>query len=94
MLPRLCSPHPPQPPPPMGLSYGEQSLCRVPPSPVHPHEGAPMRSCCNSFRAILDIFELEIVYSLNFLIIIDLTHWRLEIFENNAFLDTFSLDMI
>ena len=22
----------------------EESLCRVPPSPVHPHEGAPMRS--------------------------------------------------
>ena len=38
MLPRLCSP----PTPLMGLSYGEQSLCRVPPSPVHPHEGAPM----------------------------------------------------
>ena len=37
MLPRLCSP---PPTPLMGLSYGEQSLCRVPPSPVHPHEGA------------------------------------------------------
>ena len=56
-----CSPvsatHPPPPPPPtplMGLSYGEQSLCRVPPSPVHPHEEAPMRSCCNSF-----IFEAK-----------------------------------
>ena len=43
-----CSP-PPLPTPLMGLSYGEQSFCRVPPSPVHPHEGAPMRSCCNSF---------------------------------------------
>ena len=45
MLPRLCSP----PTPLMGLSYGEQSLCRVPPAPVHPHEGAPMRSYCNFF---------------------------------------------
>ena len=31
-----------------------QSLCRVPPSLVHPHEEAPMRSCCNSF-----IFKAE-----------------------------------
>ena len=45
MLPRLCSP----PTPLMGLSYGEQSLCRVPPSPVHPHEGAPMHPYCNFF---------------------------------------------
>ena len=37
MLPRLCSP---PPAPLMGLSYGEQSLCGVPPSLVHPHEGA------------------------------------------------------
>ena len=41
MLPRLCCP---PPTPVMGLSYGEQSLCRVPPSPVHPHEGAPIIS--------------------------------------------------
>ena len=45
MLPRLCSP----PTPLMGLSYGEQSLCRVPPSPVHPHEGAPMLFHYNFF---------------------------------------------
>ena len=38
----------------MGLSYGEQSLCRVPPSPVHPHEGAPMLFYYNSF-----IFEAK-----------------------------------
>ena len=38
----------------MGLSCGEQSLCRVLPSPVHPHEGAPERSCCNFF-----IFEVK-----------------------------------
>ena len=61
MFSRLCSP----PTPVMGLSNGEQSLCRVPPSPVHPtsfpeevavhpHEGAPMRSCCNFF-----IFEAK-----------------------------------
>ena len=30
------------PTPLMGLSYGEQSLCRASPSPVHWHEGAPM----------------------------------------------------
>ena len=52
MLPRLCSPPPPTPL--MGLSYGEQSHCRVPPSPVHPHEGAPMLSCSNFF-----IFEAK-----------------------------------
>ena len=52
MLPHLCSPPPPTPL--MGLSYGEQSLCRVPPSPVHPHEGAPMPSCCSFF-----IFEAK-----------------------------------
>ena len=50
MLPRLCSP----PTPLMGLSYGEQSLCRVPPSPVHPHEGAPMLFYYNFF-----IFEAK-----------------------------------
>ena len=50
MLPRLCSP----PTPLMGLSYGEQSLCRVPPSPVHPHEGAPMLFYYNVF-----IFEAK-----------------------------------
>ena len=38
----------------MGLSYGEQSLCRVPPSPVHPHEGAPMLFYYNFF-----IFEAK-----------------------------------
>ena len=38
----------------MGLSYGEQSLCRVPPSPVHPHEGAPMLFYYNVF-----IFEAK-----------------------------------
>ena len=37
------------PTPLMELSYGEQSLCRVLPSPDHPHEGAPMRSFCNFF---------------------------------------------
>ena len=42
------------PTPLMGLSYGEQSLCRVPPSPVHPHEGAPMLSYSNFF-----IFEAK-----------------------------------
>ena len=50
MLPRLCFP----PTPLMGLSYGEQSLCRVPPSPVHPHEGAPMLFYYNFF-----IFEAK-----------------------------------
>ena len=30
------------------------SLCRVKPSPVHTHEGTPMRSCCNFF-----IFEAK-----------------------------------
>ena len=50
MLPRLCSP----PTPLMGLSYGEQSLCRVPPSPVHPHEGTPMLFHYNFF-----IFEAK-----------------------------------
>ena len=35
----------------MGLSYGEQSFCSVPPSPVHPHERAPMRSCSFIFEA-------------------------------------------
>ena len=55
ILPRLCSPVSAPPPNPlMGLSYGEQSLCRVPPSPVHPHEETPMRSCCNFF-----IFEAK-----------------------------------
>ena len=54
-----CSPVPalPLPPPPaplMGLSYGEQSLCRVAPLPVHPHEEALMRYCCNPF-----IFEAK-----------------------------------
>ena len=53
MLPRLCSPNPL-----MGLSYGEQSLCRVSPSPVHPHEGAPMRSYCNFF-----IFEAKVSFA-------------------------------
>ena len=47
-------PLPPPPTPLMGLRYGEQSLCRVPTSPVHPHEGAPMRSCCHS-----SIFEAK-----------------------------------
>ena len=42
------------PTPLMGLSYGDQSLCRVPPSPVHLHDGAPMRYCCNS-----SIFETK-----------------------------------
>ena len=57
-----CSPVSDPPPPPqppswgwvMGLSYGEQSLCRVPPSPVHPHEGAPMLFYYNFF-----IFEAK-----------------------------------
>ena len=52
MLHRLCYPSTSL----MGLSYVEQSLCRVPPSPVHPHDGAPMRSCCNSF--ILEVKSL------------------------------------
>ena len=105
----------------MGLSYGEQSLCRVPPSPFHPHNAfllqflyiwgkRPHLLHCGSIsftltrrslvlvpslfrssavvnfhyifcvqsrqacwaRAILGIFELEIAYSLNFLITIDL----------------------
>ena len=50
MLPRLCYP----PTPLMKLSYGEQSLCRVPPSPVHPQEGAPILSYYNLF-----IFEAK-----------------------------------
>ena len=50
-----CSPVSAPPPTPlMGLSYGEQSLCRVPPSPVHPHEGAPMLFYYNFF-----IFEAK-----------------------------------
>ena len=114
MLPCLCSPAKPL----IGLSYWEQSLCRVPPSTVHPHGKLQcalvaipiwgkkphllpcriisLRRClvlvpgllrssavvnlhvCVQIRqpcwarAILDIFELEIVYSLNFLITIDL----------------------
>ena len=55
MLSRLCCP----PTPLMGLSYREKSLCRVPPSPVHPHEGAPMRSCCNPF--IFDAKSLDLL---------------------------------
>ena len=50
MLPRICYP----PTPLTGLSYGEQSLCRLPPSPVHPHEGAPIHNYCNLF-----IFEAK-----------------------------------
>ena len=50
---------PPSPPTPlMGLSYGEQSLCRVPPSPVHLHKGAPMHSCFFIFVANSLIFYL------------------------------------
>ena len=54
--PHLCS-HPPSSlPPPQPPSWGwvMGSVCRAPPSSVHPHEGAPMRSCYNSF-----IFEAK-----------------------------------
>ena len=44
----------PTPQPLMELNYVEQSFCRVPPSLVHPHKGALMRSCCIFF-----IFEAK-----------------------------------
>ena len=51
MLPRICSPQPPH-----GAELcRKQSLYRVQPSPVHPHEGAPTLCCCKSYN--FSIFE-------------------------------------
>ena len=49
----FSAPHPPPQPPSWGWVMGTR-VSAVPPSPVHPHEGAPMPSCCNSF-----IFEAK-----------------------------------